>query len=76
VKASDSIYSVKTALQFETRIPRGIQILSFAGTRLDDERTISYYNIKTGSALDLEMGLEVFVRDSPRTDDSPRTRDG
>ena len=69
VQQNDTIENVKSMIQDEEGISPDQQLLVYAGKPLDDEQTLSFYNIQKESRLDLLLRpppddeyMQIFVR--------------
>lgn len=57
VGSSETVEHVKTRIEYQTQIPVHQQRLLFASQQLEDNRTLSSYNIRNNAELHLVMRL-------------------
>lgn len=65
VDPGDTIATVKQLIQDATGIPPSQQCLTFAGSLLEDDRTLSEYNIQKESTLQLTLCQRTAVVATP-----------
>lgn len=58
IQSNDKISSLKIKIQDQEEIPPNQQRLIFSGRQLEDNKTISDYNIKNGSIIYLTLRLK------------------
>ena len=61
VNASDSTLELKRKIEDMTGVPRHKQSLSFAGTELENACSISAYDIRNKSVIDLVVKIKVYL---------------
>ena len=60
VNTTDSILELKQEVHDKTGVPLERQSLSFSGIELENERTISAYNIRNKSSINLVVKIKVY----------------
>lgn len=66
VERTDTIRNLKGKIQGKEAIPPEQQCLIFAGTQLDDNRTLSDYHIQAGARINLVI-TQVLMKQMPQT---------
>jgi hypothetical protein len=61
VHAGEEIRAIKAIVHFEEGIPSSMQEISFEGRPLEDNKTLSDYNIHHGMTLDVSLVTHVFL---------------
>ena len=61
VNTSDSTLELKRKIKNMTGVPRHMQSLSFAGTELENACSISTYDIRNKSVIDLVVKIKVYL---------------
>jgi len=61
-KKGDFIENVKAKIEKKVGIPPDQQRLFFGGKELEDDRTLDYHKIQTGSILELSRFVRIFVK--------------
>ena len=62
VLLSQTIGKIKQKIELKDKIPSELQILFFLGKKLEDNKTLSDYNIKNGATLKLNRLINIFVK--------------
>jgi hypothetical protein len=58
VSNDNTIEEIKNKFELIEGIPIGMQTFIFNGKRLDDSKTIKYYNIWSNSTIDLALNMQ------------------